>query len=156
MNQSYLADALGLSQSAISKAISRGMPSDDVEAARAWRAANVRPRADSVNDAVPGAPDYHAARARREAAEATIAELRQAELEGLLIRVDAVRSVAASTLAATREALLQIPSRMASVLASESSAARVHELLQDEIHQALSQLASLPSRIGQEACDDDC
>ena len=33
-------------------------------------------------------------------------------------------------------------------VAAESSPARVHEQLQQELHQALSQLATLPERVG--------
>ena len=92
--------------------------------------------------------NYHIARTLREAEEARMARLKREEMEGQLIRLEAVRSVAASTLAATREALLQIPARLSTVLAAESSPARVHELLQQELHQALSQLATLPERVG--------
>lgn len=92
--------------------------------------------------------NYHIARTLREAEEARMARLKREEMEGLLIRVEAVRSAAANTLAATREALLQIPARLASVLASETSPARVHDLLQQELHQALGQLATLPERMG--------
>lgn len=92
--------------------------------------------------------NYHIARTLREAEEARMARIKREEMEGQLIRLEAVRSVAASTLAATREALLQIPARLSTVLAAEASPARVHELLQQELHQALSQLATLPERVG--------
>lgn len=95
--------------------------------------------------------NYHVARTLREAEEARMARLKREEMEGQLIRLEAVRSVAASTLAATREALLQIPARLSTVLAAEGSPARVHELLQQEIHQALGQLATLPERVGPNA-----
>ena len=95
--------------------------------------------------------NYHIARTLREAEEARMARLKREEMEGQLIRLEAVRSVAASTLAATREALLQIPARLSTVLAAESSPARVHELLQQELHQALNQLATLPERVGPDA-----
>ena len=87
----------------------------------------------------------------REAEEARLSQLKRMELEGSLIRLVAVRSVAANTLAATREALLQLPARLSTVLAAEGSPARVHDLLQQEIHQALAQLATLPERVGAEA-----
>lgn len=95
--------------------------------------------------------NYHIARTLREAEEARIARLRREEMEGQLIRLEAVRSVAASTLAATREALLQLPARLSTVLAAETAPARVHDLLQQEIHQALSQLTTLPERVGADA-----
>lgn len=95
--------------------------------------------------------NYHIARTLREAEEARMARLKREEMEGSLIRLEAVRSVAANTLAATREALLQLPARLSTVLAAEGSPARVHDLLQQEIHQALAQLATLPDRVGADA-----
>ena len=94
---------------------------------------------------------YHVVKTMREAEEARIAKLKREEMEGALIRLEAVRSVAANTLAATREALLQLPARLSTVLAAEGSPARVHDLLQQEIHQALAQLATLPDRVGADA-----
>ena len=94
---------------------------------------------------------YHVVKTMREAEEARMARLKREEMEGQLIRLEAVRSVAAGVLAATREALLQIPARMATVLAAEDSPVRVHELLQAELHQALGQLTSLPERVGADA-----
>lgn len=92
--------------------------------------------------------NFHIARTLREAEEARMARMKREEMEGQLIRLEAVRSIAASTLAATREALLQLPSRLSAVLAAEQSAARVHDLLQQELHQALGQLTTLPERVG--------
>lgn len=87
------------------------------------------------------ADDYWVSRARREAAEAAIAEMRRAEMDGRLVSVEAVRSVMARRLTATREALLQIPHRLASVLAAEADADRVAHVLDDAIRHALSELA---------------
>ncbi len=95
----------------------------------------------------PTAPDYSTSRARREAAEAERAELSLAHERGELIAVAAVQSVLASTLSATRDGLLQIPSRLAAVVAAEGDAAKVHELLRAEIEQALQQLAAAPDRL---------
>ena len=95
--------------------------------------------------------NYHIARTLREAEEARMARLKREEMEGQLIRLEAVRSVAANTLAATREALLQLPARLSTVLAAEASPGKVHDLLQQEIHQALAQLATLPDRVGADA-----
>jgi hypothetical protein len=38
MTQAELGSALGIKQAAVSKLIKRGMPDDDIEAAKAWRA----------------------------------------------------------------------------------------------------------------------
>lgn len=87
--------------------------------------------------------DYWDARSRREKAEAAIAEMKEEEMRGTLIRADAVRSALAARISATRDALLQIPSRLAPVLAAESDMERVTELLETELRQALAQLAEL-------------
>lgn len=85
--------------------------------------------------------DYWAARAKRERAEAAISEMRRAELEGKLIRTDAVRAAWARRIASTRDALLQIPHRLAPVLAAESDLERVSQLLEDELRTALAELS---------------
>lgn len=95
----------------------------------------------------PGADDYLVSRARRECAEADLAELKLAEQRGELIRTEAIRSALAGLLSSTRDSILQLPARLAPVLAVESDPARVHDLLQAELHQALAQLTAAPARI---------
>lgn len=85
--------------------------------------------------------DYWAARAKRERAEAAISEMKRAELEGKLIRTDAVRAAWARRLSSARDALLQIPHRLAPVLAAESDMERVGQLLEDELRHALDELS---------------
>lgn len=87
-----------------------------------------------------GIPDYQESRARREAAEAELAELRLAEEQGELIRADAVRSALSRRAAGLRDAILQVPSRLAAVLAPENDPARIHELLAAELRSVLLQL----------------
>jgi len=87
-----------------------------------------------------GVPDYQLSRARREAAEADLAELRRAEELGDLIRTDAVRSAYSRRAAGLREALMQIPARLSPVLAAESDPAKIHDHLQAELRQVLEQV----------------
>ena len=103
---------------------------------------DARPVTAPVSPAAAVLESYTAARARREAAEAERAELGLAEEKGELIRVEAVKSVLGVLFASTRDALLQIPARMAALLAAESAPAAVQTLLYTEIHQALQQLAT--------------
>lgn len=84
-------------------------------------------------------PGYLRSRAAQAAADARIAEMKAAELEGSLVRVDQVRAELASRLAPVREGLLQLPARLASQLA-QSDPARVQTLLEAEIHQVLAPL----------------
>jgi phage terminase Nu1 subunit (DNA packaging protein) len=153
-NQAALAAALGLTPGRIVGLKKQGMPIYSVEAARAWRAQHIAP-VPGVKPAEPPAgpveaamanpkppAGYEASRARREAAEAHMAEMREAELAGQLIRVEAVRAVWAARLTSTRDALLQIPPRLAPVLAAETNLATVTQLLDDELRQALEQLST--------------
>lgn len=170
--QKALAVALGMSQANVTKLKKQGMPVHSVEAARAWRTAkqNIaarKPDADapiefsglldvdaddlaSMLDAVPQRPaeSHDKARTRREIAEANLAELREAEMQGDLIRVDAVKTTLATVFATTRDALLQIPDRLAPLMAAETDATAVHTLLHAEIHQALHHLSGAADRIG--------
>lgn len=99
--------------------------------------------------------DFLASRARREAAEAAIAELRLAEQRGEVIRTDAVRAAFGTALTATRDRLLSIPDRLAPVLAAESAPQRVHETLNAEIRDALTQLSAAPWSLSRQAASPD-
>lgn len=93
-------------------------------------------------DESPDDGGYWASKSRREAAEADLAELKLAEQRGELVRAADIRAALSKRLAATREALLQLPARLAPVLAAETDQARVHDLLQAELHGALLGVAS--------------
>ena len=92
---------------------------------------------------IPKNDEYMTSRTRRESAEAEMAELKLAEQHGHLIRVDAVKQALANAFTATRDSLLQIPSRLAAVLAAETDAAKVHELLQLELYRALEGMSAV-------------
>ena len=151
-SQAELAAALGLTPGRITGLKKQGMPIFSVEAARAWRAQHIAPVPGNKPAAPTGAPaaepakttppaGYVQSRARREAAAASMAEMREAETRGELIQVAAVKAVWAARLTSTRDALLQIPSRLAPVLAAENDLTRVTQLLEDEIRQALAELS---------------
>ena len=165
VTQSEYARRRGCSEAAVRRAVKDGRISLlegklDPTAADAQWARNTRVRAgskpaDSANLGAPGgaaaagegaAPTredndaYWAVKARREKAEADMAELKLAEQRAELVRVSAVRSAYATRAAALRESILQIPARLAAVLAAETDHARCHDLLQAELHQVLAQL----------------
>ena len=155
-----LAQALGVNAATVTRDAAAGMPTHSVEAARQWRLENRRARVappprrgEPPEGAVAAGPaqvasgdepanpdDYWASRARREKAEADLAELKLAEQKGELIRTADVRAAYARRAAGLREALLQIPSRLAAVLAAETDMARCHDVIQSELHQVLAQL----------------
>jgi hypothetical protein len=91
----------------------------------------------------PASDGYTVSRNRREAADAEMAELKLAEQQGLLIRVDAVKAALAAAFTSTRDNLLQIPSRLSAIMAAETDAAKVHELLQAELYRALEGMAAV-------------
>ena len=92
---------------------------------------------------------YHVAKTLREAAEAQIARLKLAEMQGEVIRVEAVKNQLATVFSTVREALLQIPARMAPLLAADPDPVSVHNVLHAEIHQALHHLAGAADRVGE-------
>lgn len=85
--------------------------------------------------------NYHVARTLREAEEARMARLKREEMEGQLIRVSAVETAWASSLAAAREHLLQVASRLAPLLAAEADPLKIDQMLHEELTQALQLLA---------------
>lgn len=143
------------------------MPLESLQAALDWHAAHVRTRIGVAGGALhsPG-PESHCgaagadgtgsgpraellgARLRRELAEASLAELREREASGELVRADAVRAAHARRVAGLREALLQLPARLAPILAAEGDQTRCLDLLQREIHDVMRQAAS-PAEAGQ-------
>ncbi len=177
MTQAEYATHRGVSAVAVHKAVKAQRIStidgkiDPIVADIQWQA-NTRPRAvrplapdpqTSAADYPPPVPipapvasaagepvdDYWVSRARREAAEAQIAEMKRSEIEGTLIRTDALRQAWSKRIATTRDALLQIPARMAPVLAAESDMDRVAAVLEDELRQALAELSRDPmSEVG--------
>lgn len=95
-----------------------------------------------ANEVGNGSTSYEEARRRRETAEANLAEMKQAEMEGKLILADAVRSAWAAKITGARDALLQIPSRIAPVLAATTDLVEVTALLEAELRQALADLSA--------------
>lgn len=93
--------------------------------------------------------DFKAARTRREISDANMAEMMEAETRKDLIRLAAVKAALATAFAATREGLLQIPARLAPMLAADTDPASVQNLLHEEIHRALMHLSGASERVGQ-------
>jgi hypothetical protein len=156
VSQSEYARRRGCTEGAVRRAVRDGRIAlidgklDPVAADAQW-ARNTRPRAGSEPAAAPltAAPDregeddgngYWASKARRESAEADLAELKLAEQRGQLVRADEVRAALSRRAAAFREGLLQIPSRLSAVLAAEVDQARVHALLDAELRTVVAHL----------------
>lgn len=84
-----------------------------------------------------------AAKRRREFALAEIAEIELAERQGKLINIDVVRKVGFEATRIARDALINIPNRIADELAGMNTRDAVYELLSKEIFEALSSLEKL-------------
>ena len=167
LSQNAIGRALNLSSSGMVKLKKQGCPMDSVESVRAWRqkrqniaARKPEPEQDrpQVIRAIEVKPDgseidesQDEARTRREIAEANLAEMKESEQRGDLIRVDAVKTALAHAYSATRDALLQIPARLSPLLAADADPTSVQNSLHAEIHQALQHLAGASDRMGQGA-----
>lgn len=88
-------------------------------------------------------PQYLRSRSRQAAADARTAEIKLAELEGALVRIDQVMAALAARLAPVREGLMQIPARVAPLAAAQSDPARIQTMIEVEIHQVLAPLANV-------------
>lgn len=82
-----------------------------------------------------------AARLERERADAARASMQTRQLAGELVSAADVRAALAKRLAAAREYLLQIPARLAPVLAAETDQAACARLLEDELLRVLAIIA---------------
>lgn len=89
---------------------------------------------------------YLRSRAAQAEADARIAQMKAAELEGTLVRIDQVKAELAAKLAPVREGLLQLPARLAAPLAAQADPARIQTMLEAELHQVLAPLAKLASQ----------
>jgi DNA-binding transcriptional MerR regulator len=152
LSQAALGRALNLSPPAITKLKKLGMPVDSIEAAQAWRQSrqNIAQRkpepehlrlVPAAGFVLPANDESHdQARTRREIAEANLAELKLAELEGRLVRAEDVRAGLAKRYASLRESLLQMPARVVPLLAANPDPGAMDRLLRAEIVAALAQL----------------
>jgi hypothetical protein len=93
----------------------------------------------SSGDSPRDDPDaYWAVKARREKAEADMAELKLAELRGELVRRSDIEAVHARSASLFREALLEMATRVAPVIAGcGGDQAKIRQILEEENLQAL-------------------
>jgi len=144
---------IGVAKQTVHEAVKRGRLSVidgklDLEVARIqWDKNRSRRTPHSVEAAAPaGSPSgestdggaYWEAKTRREAAEASIAELKEAELRGELVRKAEVERAISSRLVALRESLEVLADRLSALVAVESDAQVCRRLLRDEHRKALA------------------
>lgn len=138
-----LAKALRVSVASIEKYVARGMPVDDIEAARRWRKQNVRPRTGA------GREVNETARLRR--AQADLAELEAREKAKQVVDVDDVKAVFAEALAILRLRMRGIPGRVAGPLAAMTDPGEIKRYVADEVDRCLGAAAQAFESWGVEA-----
>ena len=160
LSQRAYARHRGVNLSAVQKAIRKGRIStlpdgriDSDVADREW-AANTRvsqpvmppPRRaqqdlDDDQGAGFGVSQYTKARAVREHYQARLAKIEFEERTGSLVSRDEVQVAAFNRFRQFRDHLLNIPDRVAAMVAAESDPAKVHQILTAEIRKALNDFA---------------
>lgn len=99
----------------------------------------------AAEDQMPAAgkgPSYAQSRAVRELYAAKLLKLEHEERIGKLVPADQVKVDAFKTARTVRDGLLNIPDRVAHILAAETDPARVHHLLSNELRTVLSRLST--------------
>lgn len=153
-----IARALGVSGASVTRYARRGMPCTSIEEALAWRAANIPPGLWRTGAASAGATPPPAAeaapalsdsaklmraRAAREEHEAELARLRRLEVEGKTLLVDDHRKIVFEFARRARDALMQVPSRCAPLVAAEPDQLACRRILDAEVRGVLLQLAEV-------------
>lgn len=152
MTMTALGEALDLSKGQVSKLAAKGMPTDSVEAARAWRAQNLRPEwskearegnATPAGGAEAGSStEYWRAKTRKEAAQAELAELELAREKQALCEVERVHRALYAAHRMLRDQLLSVPNRLAAQVIGLSPQAAA-ELMRGEIRRCLDEFSQL-------------
>ena len=145
----------GVDPMSVEKAIKGGRIQRDAngeidfeKADRDWEQ-NTRP-AMSPDEANGGLTQYSRARAIREYYQASLAKIEYEQKVGKLLPKDEVQAAAFNTYRQFREQLLNIPDRVAAIIAAETGmdTKKVHEILTAEVRHALNEFADPPNRSG--------
>lgn len=92
-----------------------------------------------------GANQYNKARAVREHYQARLAKLEYEEKVGKLIPSDEVKVAAFNKFRQFRDHILNLPDRLAAILAAESEPSKVYEIMAGEIRKSLNEFADANS-----------
>jgi hypothetical protein len=111
-------------------------------------AAPARVAAAQDSPVLPGGPSYAQSRAIREAYAARLAKLDYEERSGALVRTDRVKVGWFNALRVVRDRILNLPDRLAPLLAAESDERRVREMLVVELRTVLADVAGEVSGLG--------
>ena len=86
--------------------------------------------------------DYDTERTRKMKADADIAEITLAKVQGELCKTEDVVKAWESVLHACKAKLLSMPTKVSPVVANETDTATIKQLLEDQIREALDELAN--------------
>ena len=144
----------GMALSAVQKAIKSGriatLPDGRIDSDRAdidWernttrRAPTVTQRGQDEDGEVFGASQYTKARAVREHYQARLSKIEYEERVAKLVPKDEVQVAAFNKFRQFRDHMLNIPDRVAAMVAAETEAAKCYEILAIEIRRALNEFA---------------
>jgi hypothetical protein len=138
MSQRQYAKHRGVSRAAVQRAIREGrietIPDGRIDADvadRQWE--------DRTLDPVAGAGEFVRARAIRAHYEARLAKIEYEERVGRLVPVEEVRDAAFAKYRQKRDAMLNIPDRLAAAVAAEADAAAIRNMLVNEIVAAIGE-----------------
>ena len=152
ISQQEFGDMLGISQQSVSALVEAGTLPRGASAG-VWLTRychRIREQAAGRLGLLEGGLDLVQERALLSKQHRILAEMRVDEERGSLIRVDAVKAALARAFSTARENLLQIPPRLAPLLAADSDTSSVQIALHTEIHLALTNLAGAADRLGAE------
>ena len=169
MNVTAYARHRGVSHVAVLKAIKAGRivkeadgTIDPAKADAAWKQntnqAQQRKPKDEENKPAPhvaaelpanSGPSYAQSRAFKEAYNARLAKLEYEEKSGALVRTDSVKVAWFNVLRVLRDRALNLPDRMAPLLAAETDPKQVRELLDTELRQILNDVADTTAGLSQ-------
>lgn len=151
--QTAIAAALGLTRSRITAMKDKGMPTHSIEAAKAWRKENhniARRKAtpDNQLEALDFELTHDEARTRREIAEASTAEMKEAEMRGQFLKKAEVDAAVFEISRAMRDGLTNCSRRIAAEVAGMTTADACEAVI-DREHRALleSMTHSLSSKL---------
>jgi hypothetical protein len=142
-----MARQLDCAASLVSRYKARGMPMSTTADARAWMRENVArdPRSTLALDAVPAADappstadSYHDARARREQAEAELAELKLKRENGQVLDRDSSLQAVSTAFRQLRDTMMLLGRRLAPTLASMSDVREIRLALERAHAESLS------------------
>lgn len=147
VNKRELAHFFGVSPQAVDGWLTRGCPvlkkggplvgyQFDTAAVAEWRAD--QRAAEMVGDRRPDNPDD--AENRKLSADASLAELKLFRESGQLVAIEDVERVWTKQIAACRQKLLGIPTKLAPMVFAAESIEETRSMLEQELHEALNEL----------------